>query len=37
MSKVVVLSFSENEEEVCQRMLQILSDSPRFEGVTCFK
>ncbi|KAI4451335.1 hypothetical protein C823_005884 [Eubacterium plexicaudatum ASF492] len=32
MSKVVVLSFSEDEEDVCQRMLQIISESPHFEG-----
>ena len=32
MSKVVVLSFSEDEEEACQRMLQIISESPNFEG-----
>ena len=32
MSKIVILSFSEDEEDVCQRMLQIISESPRFEG-----
>ena len=32
MSKVVVLSFSEDEEEACQRMLRIISESPNFEG-----
>ena len=32
MSKVIVLSFSEDEEEVYQRMLQIISENPRFEG-----
>lgn len=32
MGKVMILSFSEDEEEVCQRMLQIISESPRFEG-----
>ncbi len=32
MSKVVVLSFSEDEEEACQRMLQMISESSRFEG-----
>ena len=32
MSKIVILSFSEGEEEVCQRILQILSESTRFEG-----
>lgn len=32
MSKVVVVSFSEDEEDVCQRMLQIISESPHFEG-----
>lgn len=28
MGKVMILSFSEDEEEVCQRMLQIISESP---------
>ena len=32
MSKVVILSFSGGEEEVCQRILQMLSESPHFEG-----
>lgn len=32
MSKVVVLSFSKDEEEACQRMLRIISESPNFEG-----
>ena len=32
MGKVMILSFSENEEEVCQRMLQIISESPCFVG-----
>lgn len=32
MSKIVILSFSEGEEEVCQRILQIVSESTRFEG-----
>lgn len=32
MGKVVVLSFSEGEEDVCQRMLKILSESSHFEG-----
>lgn len=32
MGKVMILTFSEDEEEVCQRMLQIISESPRFEG-----
>lgn len=32
MGKVMILSFSEGEEEVCQRMLQIVSESPHFEG-----
>ena len=32
MSKIVVLSFSEDEKEVCQRILQIISESPHFEG-----
>ena len=32
MSKVVVVSFSEDEEDACQRMLQIISESPHFEG-----
>lgn len=32
MSKIVILSFSDGEEEVCQRILQILSESPYFEG-----
>ena len=32
MSKIVVLSFSENEEEVYQRVLQIISESPRCES-----
>lgn len=31
MGKVVVLSFSEDEEDVCQRMLKILSESTHFE------
>ena len=32
MGKVVVLSFSEDEEDVCQRMLRILSESSHFES-----
>ena len=32
MGKVMILSFSENEEDVCQRMLQIISESPHFES-----
>lgn len=32
MSKIVVLSFSEDEEKACQRLLQIISDSHHFEG-----
>ena len=32
MGKVIILSFSENEEEVCQRMLQTISESPCFVG-----
>lgn len=32
MGKVMTLAFSEDEEDVCQRMLQIISESPRFEG-----
>ena len=32
MGKVMILSFSEDEEEVCQRMLRIISESPHFEG-----
>ena len=32
MGKVMILTFSEDEEDVCQRMLQIISESPRFEG-----
>jgi DNA-binding response OmpR family regulator len=32
MGKVMILTFSEDEEEVCRRMLQIISESPRFEG-----
>ena len=32
MSKVVVLSFSEDEEEACQRMLRIICERPNFEG-----
>jgi DNA-binding response OmpR family regulator len=32
MSKIVILSFSEDEKEVCQRILQILGESPHFEG-----
>ena len=32
MGKVMILAFSEDEEDVCQRMLQIISESPRFEG-----
>ncbi len=32
MGKVVILAFSENEEDVCQRMLQIVRESPHFEG-----
>ncbi len=27
MSKIVVLSFSEEEEKACQRLLQIISES----------
>lgn len=32
MGKVMILSFLEDEEDVCQRMLQIISESPNFEG-----
>ena len=32
MSKVVILSFSEDEEKVYQRILHILSESIHFEG-----
>ena len=32
MSKIVILSFSGGEEEVCQRILQMVSESPHFEG-----
>ncbi len=32
MGKVVILAFSEDEEDVCQRMLQMISESPNFEG-----
>ena len=32
MGKVVILAFSENEEDVCQRMLQIVRESPHVEG-----
>ena len=32
MGKVMILTFSEDEEDVCQRMLQMISESPRFEG-----
>lgn len=32
MSKIVVLSFSEEEEDVCRRMLQFISENPQFEG-----
>ena len=31
MGKVVILSFSEDEEAVCQRMLQIIRESPHFQ------
>jgi DNA-binding response OmpR family regulator len=31
MGKVMILSFSEDEEDVCQKMLQIISESPHFE------
>ncbi len=31
MSKIVVLSFSEEEEDVCRRMLQFISEIPQFE------
>lgn len=30
MGKVVILAFSEDEEDVCQRMLQIISERPPF-------
>lgn len=29
---IMILTFSEYEGEVCQRMLQIISESPRFES-----
>ena len=32
MGKVVILAFAEDEEDVCQRMLQIVRESPHFEG-----
>lgn len=32
MGKVMILSFSDDEEDICQRMLQIISESPHFEG-----
>ena len=32
MGKVMILTFSEDEEDVCQRMLQIVRESPHFEG-----
>ena len=32
MGKVVILAFAEDEEGVCQRMLQIVRESPHFEG-----
>ncbi len=32
ISKVVVLSFSEDEEDICQRILNIISESSHFEG-----
>ncbi len=31
MGKVMILSFSEDEEAVCQRMLQIIKESPHFQ------
>ena len=31
ISKVVVLSFSEDEEDICQRILYIISESSHFE------
>lgn len=37
MSKIIVLSFSRGEEEVYQRILQILSESPHFEGYNEFQ
>ena len=32
MGKRMLLALSEDEEDVCRRMLQIISESPRFEG-----
>lgn len=32
LGKVMILSFTNEEEDICQRMLQIISESPRFEG-----
>lgn len=32
MGKVMILAFSEDEEDVCKRMLQIVSESPHFKG-----
>ena len=32
ISKVVVLSFSEDEEDICQRILNIISERSHFEG-----
>ena len=32
ISKVVVLSFSEDEEDICQGILNIISESSHFEG-----
>ena len=37
MSKVVILSFSEDEEDVYQRMLQIISEGAHFEGSNVFQ
>ena len=37
MSKVVILSFSEDEEDVYQRMLQIISEGAHFEGGNVFQ
>lgn len=37
MSKIIVLSFSRGEEEVYQRILQILSENPHFEGYNEFQ
>lgn len=35
MGKVMILAFSEDEEDVCQRMLQMISESPRIEAAVC--